>query len=249
MNLSLKRNRALFLSAAVAATMATSLGASSPLYAQSATGNTPPNAPESLTIDGQPCGPDTTVKVGAAVSWTVTATLSDDDGDNMDGILTWTDTYSGTEQSWNTAGVDGLRATWSVRSSSVPGDSYQVTAAASDRDSTGPASGGCTVLIDRTPPEQPTVTSTDYPDEGGPYGSPGEPGQFTLRSGSGDTAGYYWSFQDAVGDNDVPISTLGSAATVTLAPPNSGPITLSVWAYDDHGNISGKTTYRIFVGF
>src|SRR5690606_39032181 len=97
---------------------------------------------------------------------------------------------------------------------------------------------GCTVVVDTTPPDPPTVTSGDYPDDGDPHGSVGKTGRFTLQSASDDTAGYHWSLQDAAGDNTVPVTTLGDGVTIALDPPTDGPLTLSAWAYDAHGNTS-----------
>ncbi|MFC4335327.1 LamG-like jellyroll fold domain-containing protein [Salininema proteolyticum] len=209
--------------------------------------NTPPNKPGSFTIDGQSCRPGTTVKLGAAAAWTVTAKLTDDEGDNMDGVLKWTDNDSGSSKTWNTAGADRERATWSVHRDGISGQSYRATVSAKDGRATGSSSGGCTVLVDTTPPEKPTVTSTDYPSDGDPHGSVGKTGRFTLESTSSDTAGYYWSLQDATGDNEVPVSTPGRAATIAFDPPTDGPLTLSTWAYDAHGNVSDKTTYNFSV--
>lgn len=210
--------------------------------------NTPPNKPGSFTIDGQPCRSGSTVKLGAAVSWTVTAKLSDDEGDNMDAILRWVDQDSGTTKTWNTSGADRARATWTVRASDLSGQRYRATVAARDGRATGPSAGGCTVLVDTIPPDPPVVTSTDYPDDGLPHGSVGKTGRFTIRSASDDTAGYYWSLQDAPRDNTVPVARLGSGVTIALDPPTDGPLTLSAWAYDEHGNTSAKTTYTFTVG-
>jgi hypothetical protein len=209
--------------------------------------NTAPNKPGSFTIDGQSCAPGKTVKLGAGTSWTVTAKLSDDEGDNMDGVLSWKDQVSGTTKAWNSSGADASRATWTVKSSDVTGQKYTATVAAKDSRATGASAGGCTVLIDTTPPVKPTVVSTDYPADGKQYGAVGKTGRFTIDSTSTDTAGYSWSMQDAYGDNTAPVSTLGAAATIALDPTVSGTQNLSVWAYDQHGNVSSKTTYTFSV--
>ncbi|MDA1384770.1 LamG-like jellyroll fold domain-containing protein [Glycomyces lechevalierae] len=209
--------------------------------------NTAPNKPGSFTIDGQSCAPGKTVKLGAGTSWTVTAKLSDDEGDNMDGVLSWKDQVSGTTKAWNSSGADASRATWTVKASDVTGQTYTATVAAKDSRATGASAGGCTVLIDTTPPVKPTVVSTDYPADGKQYGAVGKTGRFTIDSTSADTAGYSWSMQDAYGDNTAPVSTLGAAATIALDPTVSGTQNLSVWAYDQHGNVSSKTTYTFSV--
>ncbi|GAB3648872.1 LamG domain-containing protein [Glycomyces tarimensis] len=210
--------------------------------------NTAPNKPGSFTIDGQSCRSGSTVKLGAAVSWTVTAKLADAEGDNMDGVLKWTDQDSGSTKTWNTSGTDRERATWSVHAGDLGGQTYKATVAAKDSRATGASAGGCTVLVDTIPPDPPTVTSTDYPADGNTHGSVGKTGRFTLQSASDDTAGYHWSLQDAPGDNTVPVSTLGSGATIAFDPPTSGVLTLSAWAYDEHGNTSTKTSYTFTVG-
>ncbi|MQM25019.1 LamG-like jellyroll fold domain-containing protein [Glycomyces albidus] len=209
--------------------------------------NTPPNKPGSFTIDGQSCTSGKTVKLGAGTSWTVTAKLTDDDGDNMDGLLTWTDKSTGVAKQWPSSGADRARATWTVKSSDVPGQSYTATVAAKDSRATGASAGGCTVLIDTTPPAAPTVSSTDYPSDGNIHGAVGMTGRFTVDSTSSDTAGYSWSLQDAYGDNTAPVSTPGGPATIALDPAASGVQNLSVWAFDAHGNVSTKTTYTFRV--
>jgi len=209
--------------------------------------NTPPNKPGSFTIDNQSCAAGKTVKLGAATSWTVTAKLTDDEGDNMDGVLTWKDQASGTSKSWNSSGADRAKATWTVKASELSGQTYTASVAAKDSRATGASAGGCTVLIDTTPPVTPTVVSTDYPSDGTPHGAVGKTGRFTIDSTSTDTAGYSWSLQDAYGDNTAPVSTLGAAAKIALDPTSSGTQNLSVWAYDQHGNVSTKKTYTFSV--
>ncbi|WP_335986541.1 LamG-like jellyroll fold domain-containing protein [Glycomyces sp. MUSA5-2] len=209
--------------------------------------NTPPNKPGSFTIDGQSCTSGKTVKLGAGTSWTVTAKLTDDDGDNMDGVLTWKNLDTSAVESRNSSGADNARATWTLKATDVPGQRYSFSVAAEDSRATGASAGGCTVLIDTTPPAAPTVVSTDYPSDGDIHGAVGMTGRFTVDSTSTDTAGYSWSLQDAYGDNTAPVSTPGAAATIALDPTSSGPQNLSVWAYDGHGNVSTKTTYTFSV--
>ncbi|MCC3765531.1 FG-GAP-like repeat-containing protein [Glycomyces sp. TRM65418] len=209
--------------------------------------NTAPNKPGSFTIDDQSCAAGKTVKLGAGTSWTVTAKLTDDEGDNMDGVLTWKDQVAGTTKTWNSSGADRAKATWTVKASDLTGQKYTATVAAKDGRATGASAGGCTVLIDTTPPVAPSVVSTDYPADGKVHGAVGMTGRFTIDSTSTDTAGYSWSLQDAYGDNTVPVSTLGAAATIALDPTSSGPQALSVWAFDQHGNVSAKTTYQFSV--
>src|SRR5690606_7255967 len=108
---------------------------------------------------------------------------------------------------------------WTVEASDLSGQEYEATVAAKDSRATGPSAGGCTVVVDTTPPDPPTVTSGDYPDDGDPHGSVGKTGRFTLQSASDDTAGYHWSLQDAAGDNTVPVTTLGDGVTIALDPP------------------------------
>lgn len=211
--------------------------------------NTPPNKPGSFTIDGQSCTAGKTVKLGAAVSWTVTAKLSDNEGDVMSGILTWKNQDTGASHSQTLTGAaDNKRATWTVNASELTGQTYTATVAAKDKRATGGSSGGCTVLVDSIPPEPPTVVSTDYPADGDPHGSVGKTGRFTIHSTSSDTARYGWSLQDAPGENTVRASSLGAAVTIAFDPPTSGTLTLSAWAIDEHGNPSSKTSYTFTVG-
>ncbi|WP_156926036.1 LamG domain-containing protein [Glycomyces arizonensis] len=219
--------------------------------------NTPPNRPGSFTIDGQPCGANSDVELGAADSWTVSATFSDAEGDTMDGLLEWTDQATGDSQSWPTSASNGDKSNWTVYKDDLPGDAYTVTVRARDtEDALSARSGGCTVTIDTTPPEPPTVTSTIYPDDGEIHGSIGKTGRFTMNSISEDTAGYDWSLHDANDENEIrlvqegtaPVSASDNSATIALDPDASGKLNLSVWAWDAHGNRSEKTVYQFRVG-
>ncbi|WP_199044506.1 LamG-like jellyroll fold domain-containing protein [Glycomyces salinus] len=213
--------------------------------------NTAPNKPGSFTIDGQRCTANSTVKLGAGVSWPVSAKFSDAEGDNMTGVLKWKDQDSDATETWTTSAAHRERSNWTVHADELSGNVYTATAAGRDTGgATGAASGGCTVIIDSTPPEPPTVTSTDYPDDDLPHGSVGKTGRFNVQSISDDTAGYKWSLQQAgdtgdplVSETTVPVGTPGSGATITFDPPTSGKLTLSVWAYDAHGNTSDRTDY------
>lgn len=209
--------------------------------------NTAPNAPSALTIDGQSCTPGSTVKLGAAESWTATAKLSDDEGDNMSATLTWTNQGSGADWSKAQPGADRTRTTWTVPKSEVTGQEYIATVAAKDGRVTGESAGGCTILVDTTPPAQPTVVSTDYPSDGVTHGSVGQTGRFTVDSTSTDTAGYCWGLQGEC-EHWVPVTTPGDPATIALDPPTDGDQNLFVRAYDAHDNKSTPKQYVFKVG-
>jgi len=219
--------------------------------------NTPPNRPGSFIIDGQSCGEDSEVALGAAEDWTASATFSDAEGDTMDGLIEFTDQATGDSQSWPTSASNGDRSVWTIDKDDLPGDTYTATVRARDtEDALSARSGGCTVTIDTTPPEPPTVTSAIYPDDGDVHGSIGKTGRFTMNSISVDTAGYGWSLHDANDENNLvllrdgtaPGASADNSATIALDPEVSGQLNLSVWAWDAHGNRSDKTVYHFRVG-
>src|SRR5690606_30501945 len=86
--------------------------------------NTPPNRPGSFIIDGQSCGKDSEVALGAAEDWTASATFSDAEGDTMDGLIEFTDQATGDSQSWPTSASNGDRSVWTIDKDDLPGDTY-----------------------------------------------------------------------------------------------------------------------------
>lgn len=109
----------------------------------------------------------------------------------------------------------------------------------------------CYVTIDKTAPDAPTVSSTDYPmasTSGSTVGAPaGTTGSFTLTSSNSATK-FIYSMDIAPPTSNPPAADIATAtngsATLSLAPPIYGLNTLYVYAEDAAGNLAGPTDYQ-----
>ncbi|MGR6316410.1 hypothetical protein Q2K19_11015 [Micromonospora soli] len=115
---------------------------------------------------------------------------------------------------------------------------WQVRAA--DSRATGEWSGLCYFRTDfQGPATAPTVTSTDFPQDGWP---PAVAGTVTFDAdGATDAVGFGYSLNET-GDKTVVADRSGGTATVTLTP-RAGVNYLRVWSLDAAGNGSPVTTY------
>ncbi|MET8279860.1 hypothetical protein [Micromonospora sp. NPDC005174] len=151
----------------------------------------------------------------------------------------------------------------------MDGKTYVWQARVTDGADYSPWSQKCFFTYDRTSPDEPTVTSANYPsDTTGEWGPPGVSGIFTFSgNGNKDIAGFEYSWNglgvhgcSASGDygqwechhpldlpGSVRANTPGGSATVTLNPPRSGPQRLSVRSVDLAGNVSDTVTYSTLV--
>ncbi|MFF8380858.1 LamG-like jellyroll fold domain-containing protein [Streptomyces sp. NPDC015661] len=154
---------------------------------------------------------------------------------------TYTSSYqlpSGTAQRWQLPSdvpADTV-VSWHVRAT----DGTAVSAWSSE--GTGAA---CRFVIDRVNPDQPTVTSPEYPenqwrDGVGVYGS------FHVGSPSPDVVAYQYNFIGGPNGTARPAEP-GGDATIRFLPQRNGPDYLSVRAIDRAGRSSTTTTYRFAV--
>lgn len=119
---------------------------------------------------------------------------------------------------------------------------FQVRSEATDG-SVSNWSATCEFTIDMTRPTDPTVTSTDYPEDTQGSG----PGEFTFTAnGASDVAAYEYAGLGMPSGRTEP-ATLGGDATVTLTPTDEGPGYLQVQSVDRAGNVSNVVTYHFFV--
>lgn len=149
----------------------------------------------------------------------------------------------------------------------VDGQTYAWQARVGDGTDVSKWSKTCFFTYDGSAPPEPTVTSANYPPEGG-RAPLGELGVFTFSgNGNPDIAGfqYAWSslpangceYSGTVGElvctdpfewpNAVRADAPGGSATVTLNPPGSAWRQLYVRALDAAGNVSRTVTYETFI--
>jgi hypothetical protein len=128
------------------------------------------------------------------------------------------------------------------------GHTYAWAVRASDSQEFSGWSQACYFTKDNERPTQaPTVSSTDYPDDGTWHSGTGIPGEFTFGpNGSTDIAGYYYRELNGSISTYVAAGPDGTT-TVTLTPRDDGPNRLYVRSADAAGNRSDETTHRFNV--
>ena len=203
--------------------------------------NDPPATPGELTVNGKACNGGT-VSIGAGTDHTVSAVLSDPNGDNVDGELRIS--RGGTAVHTQRTGyvASGTRASWVVGAGVfTDGQTHQITAMARDTEprSSGWATG-CSIEVDKTPPAAPAVASTDYPAGETQHGSVGKTGLFTIGAADVDVTKYRYGFTDPP---TTEVVTTGASVTLPVTPPRDGPVTLYAQAVDRVGNLSPVTRY------
>ncbi|MDQ2582893.1 hypothetical protein [Saccharothrix yanglingensis] len=200
--------------------------------------NRPPGAPTGITAHGAPCG---SVIGGAAPE--LTADVTDPDDNWLSGTFFVRDLGEpdapAREFTVERAPARQLRRTLPA-GTLAENRAYEVTARTDDGDATSPMSAPCRFETDFTPPPRPTVSSTDYPEDGGFPGTGGGDvaGSFTF-TGSADVAEF--EYRGAATAGRVP--AVGGTATAVLKPGVEGPQSLEVWALDRAGNRSPARTY------
>ncbi|MFD3973250.1 LamG-like jellyroll fold domain-containing protein [Streptomyces cyaneofuscatus] len=127
---------------------------------------------------------------------------------------------------------DGAVVSWRVRAVNDAG--------ASAWSSEG-AGAPCEFVYDRTLPDAPVVTSSDYPDDNTWTPGVGVRGTFHVTARAEDVVAFSYSF---IGG---PLKTVQAgpdgSAEIRFLPENSGPQTLSVQAQDRAGNRGPRTSY------
>lgn len=135
------------------------------------------------------------------------------------------------------------------------GHAYGWNVRADDGINQSATNAGCHFQIDRTPPSQPGVASTDYPAAGSPTApthvmGDGFQGQFTFTA-TDATSGvdhfeYAFNTSIPVGGVSTVAATNGSAS-IKLAPSHWGTNFLDVSAVDKAGNHSQSNEYAFYV--
>jgi hypothetical protein len=212
--------------------------------------NATPSVPTSLTQDDLPCAIAQPYQFVREVRPTLLATVGD--ADNSDLLTTEFDVWPVDHAEQRTA-ITSLasRAADATARVVVPagvlsdGGTYAWQARTSDGTDTSPWSQTCVFGVDTTPPANaPGVDSPNYPPGSDDLG--GVPAIFDFTpNGVSDVAGYTYDFNGiSAGGAD---AGADGSATVTLSPPISGEVTLSVRSFDRARNLSPTTTYSFFL--
>ncbi|MFI1583964.1 FG-GAP-like repeat-containing protein [Embleya sp. NPDC020630] len=159
--------------------------------------NTPPDAPTKLRMNPTPVNGGGTNGCGyigavnpAVGGVTLYATLTDPDGQDLDGHFVIRDTANDSvvhDSPWTPRGPNGHEAQTAIPVGTLAGGhTYRWSVQAGDGITASPWTDGCTFTVDDTPPTTPTVASTDYPVNGGGR-TAGDKGTFTLTATDGQS--------------------------------------------------------------
>ncbi|WP_406293480.1 FG-GAP-like repeat-containing protein [Embleya sp. NBC_00888] len=224
--------------------------------------NTPPDTPTNLRMNPTPVNGDSNGcgyigAVNPAVGGvTLYATLTDADGQDPDGHFVVRDvadnsvTYDG---GWTPRGANGHEAQAGIPTGKLlGGHTYRWSVQTGDGITASAWADGCTFTVDDTPPSAPTVSSTDYPVNGGGKRT-NEKGTFMLTATDGQSGVDYFEYA-----LDGPIPVGGASRGTWDAARNTWTIkdlSIGLWSthhlfvqtVDEAGNRSQPTTYSFYV--
>jgi hypothetical protein len=208
-----------------------------------------PAKPTEPMTNGRPCAGEGPVLARSAL--TPSAVVTDADGDWMSAEFAWWPLDHPNQRGSRTVGgtiYSGSRAEITLEDL-ADDTAYGWQVRALDAFGAGPWSAVCKFSTDFIRPDRvPTVTSTDYPIDGGSDGSGGSgiPGSFTFSAnGAVGVTGFYWADHDSP-STYVPANRNGKAV-ITYTPNRSGPRDLTLFSVDAAGNRSDSTRYPFFV--
>ncbi|MBB5872116.1 hypothetical protein F4553_005550 [Allocatelliglobosispora scoriae] len=221
--------------------------------------NRPPNAPDVRKIDGKPC------TTGAGRPW-VTAVSpmpdamfyqSDPDSPSYQNTL-WTELNwweLGTSTVHTIAGVErtaNSEQTIRLDGPLVDGKSYAWQARTSDSIETGQLSAVCEFSYDASPPNNAVAPTALVYNGTTLTGGPGIADTFTFNPPTTkpeEVVGYAYAFGNVGGANGVQVDSVDAArkASVSIAPPADGTVTLYVWAKDRAARYSASPATFTFL--
>ena len=208
--------------------------------------NNPPGTPTDLAVSGAPCGDE---PVFMHYTQTVLrAQVTDPDGGyGVHGRFTVWDTSTPDQRHEIASSPTGSTdvSTYVPESLLVDGRTLEWTVRGHDGETASPVSASCRLTLDHTRPHTPpTVSSTDYPENGGAPGTGGGavPGRFTFdANGVEDVVGFHYDGGYVAADRP------GGSATVEFTPRSEGNSRIDVVSVDRAGNRSASRAYFFFV--
>ncbi|MCX4632730.1 DNRLRE domain-containing protein [Streptomyces sp. NBC_01443] len=234
--------------------------------------NHPPDTPVAANMQTFPGGPCLTTSPGTGIGKTnVTFQVKGSDRDGLETldeiqIEIW-DAVSGAQiySDWLPPNSDGV-LTYEVPSERFSdGKRYNWLSRVRDKDGwvsgSGPNDSGgggwCTFTVSHTAPQNPAVSSTDFPVPGQNYTAwsakpASTPDQVITVRGNGanaeDIREYQWSLNRPLFDKKaVPTIMSGDRADIHLQVDTAGPNALYVRTVNKYGNISPQTIYEFLV--
>ncbi|MFI9102512.1 FG-GAP repeat domain-containing protein [Streptomyces fildesensis] len=170
-----------------------------------------------------------------------------------DGTTVKTDTGITIPQTAAVRGPVTQRGTLSFNLGVLPSGTYSWQVYANDYGYSSPTTSACTFTVDASPPDEPTINSTAFPDpeHGDPANQPQPRTQgdffFTRAAGNTDVAryAYNWGTQPPTVDPPLTVDAnkVSVTTTVPLTPMTPGTNVLYVYAIDTVGNQSPTVHY------
>ncbi|HEY9475134.1 MAG TPA: LamG-like jellyroll fold domain-containing protein [Mycobacteriales bacterium] len=227
--------------------------------------NRPPATPTAATMStsnpNSSCSNSITaaphVKVLVDKGITLQVKATDPDGDDVRVEIDFWDDASGTSLALATSPAFASGTTIKINVLKSPeltnGAVYKWRAKTMDVGTNGlvvdqsGTSAWCYVVQDSTSPNEPVVTSTDYPTDAYAGGA-GQTGVFSISPGSTsdtDLSGYLYGVDQPEPGTFVAADVDGNA-NPSVAPPSYGPHDLFVQAKDTAGNLSSVISYHFY---
>ncbi|WP_158842892.1 hypothetical protein [Saccharothrix deserti] len=208
--------------------------------------NHAPGTPASLEVSRRPCGAEPVFMPNTETF--LKADVRDPDGQHgLSGKFTVWDVATPDQRHEITSSTSGFyyAATFAPLELLVDGRTLEWNVRSWDGDAESAVSTSCRITLDYTRPHAgPTVTSPDYPENGGAPGTGGGnvPGRFTFSAnGVEDVVGFWYDGKYVAADRP------GGSATVSYTPGGEGPRRLDVHSVDRAGNPSPITSYLFYV--
>jgi hypothetical protein len=197
----------------------------------------------------------------ATLSATLTSSVA---AAQMQGIFSLTDLTTNTNVgNYTSSGYATSGATVSVQTLALTdGHEYAWSLHANDQYYSSKQSATCEFIVDQTPPNNPTITSTDFPALGSTTGTTKRYGQSGNNSGtitftstdpspnSGTASGlkgFYYSLDEPATPSSSYAAASSGSASMTVTPDHWGTNTLYVQAVDNAGNLSADTPYSFYL--
>ncbi|MFE6307612.1 LamG-like jellyroll fold domain-containing protein [Nocardiopsis sp. NPDC057823] len=112
----------------------------------------------------------------------------------------------------------------------------------------------CEFVYDSTVPDEPTVSSTEYPNDDQWHAGVGDTGYFNLKSFSEDVAYFRWGMNEYPSPENQVSATRNTSGgdtwmsgRITWLPEREGPHSLYVESVDSAGNVSSRSSYLFLV--
>nr|CEL16432.1 serine/threonine protein kinase [Kibdelosporangium sp. MJ126-NF4]CTQ90384.1 serine/threonine protein kinase [Kibdelosporangium sp. MJ126-NF4] len=233
----------------------------SPAASLEVTYNTPPNPAEGMYIDS-PLTPNLPCDGEIATNTTkpiLHATVSDPDGDSVEGRFEWKKVGSDDVASWVSS---PMQSSGSVVSMRLPdgvvgkdGEKFAWRVVSGDGRVDGDASPWCVVAFDTSKPGPPKVISSLYKpydpatEDGTVSGSAGQTGAFSFEAnGTADVPGFYYRTSESPTPQFVAADKLGGKSVAEITPSKEGPFDLWVRSADRARNLGDEVRLHFFVG-